>query len=88
MKITDILETMDYGEAPESPQPALDWVAANGGDFGLFIDGNFIKPKGRASFNSNNPANNELIAHLCQAEQADVDSAVAAARAAQVGRAV
>ncbi|MEC8404584.1 MAG: aldehyde dehydrogenase family protein, partial [Verrucomicrobiota bacterium] len=83
MKVTDILETMDYGEAPESPQPALDWVATHQGDFGLFIDGDFIKPKGRASFKSYNPANGELLAHLCQSEQVDVDTAVAAARAAQ-----
>ena len=83
MKVTDILETMDYGQAPESPQPALDWVAAHRGDFGLFIDGDFIKPKGRSSFKSHNPANKELLAHLCQAEQVDVDTAVAAARAAQ-----
>ena len=38
MKVKDILETMEYGEAPESPQAALDWIAGHGDGFGLFID--------------------------------------------------
>ena len=33
MKVTDILETMDYGKAPEDPKPALEWIEKNGKKF-------------------------------------------------------
>ena len=37
MKVKEVLDTMDYGEAPESPKAALDWIAGHEGGFGLFI---------------------------------------------------
>ncbi|MBL6829009.1 MAG: aldehyde dehydrogenase family protein [Puniceicoccaceae bacterium] len=85
MKVTKILETMDYGTAPESSAVALKWIEERGADFGLFINGAFVKPAGRESFATHNPANNELLAKLCQAQTADVDAAVSAARGAQAG---
>jgi aldehyde dehydrogenase (NAD+) len=85
MKVNKILETMDYGTAPESSVAALKWIEERGADFGLFIDGAFVKPAGRESFATHNPANNELLAKLCQAQTADVDAAVSAARGAQTG---
>ena len=85
MKVTKILETMDYGTAPESSAAALKWIEERGADFGLFINGAFVKPAGRESFETHNPANNELLAKLCQAQTADVDAAVSAARGAQAG---
>jgi aldehyde dehydrogenase (NAD+) len=83
MKVNKILETMDYGTAPESSAAALKWIEERGADFGLFINGAFVKPAGRESFATHNPANNELLAKLCQAQSADVDAAVSAARGAQ-----
>ena len=50
MKVNKILETMDYGTAPESSAAALKWIEERGADFGLFIDGAFVKPAGRESF--------------------------------------
>ena len=85
MKVNKILETMDYGTAPESSVAALKWIEERGADFGLFINGAFVKPAGRESFATHNPANNELLAKLCQAQTADVDAAVSAARGAQTG---
>ena len=85
MKVNKILETMDYGTAPESSAAALKWIEERGTDFGLFINGAFVKPAGRESFATHNPANNELLAKLCQAQTADVDAAVSAAREAQAG---
>ena len=29
-KIAQIFESLEYGPAPESPQPALDWLKAHG----------------------------------------------------------
>ncbi len=83
MKVKEILDTMDYGEAPESPQAALDWIAGQTDGFGLFIDGEITKPKGRQSFETKNPANGQVLATLCQAEEEDVDRAVNAAHRAQ-----
>ncbi|MBP52375.1 MAG: aldehyde dehydrogenase [Opitutae bacterium] len=85
MKVKEILETMDYGEAPESPQPALDWIAKHQAKFGLFINGELLKPTGRKSFESKNPASGEFLASICEAEPADIDEAVKAARRAQPG---
>ena len=83
MKVNKILETMDYGTAPESSTVALKWIEERGADFRLFINGVFVKPSGRKSFATHNPANDELLAKLYQAQSGDVDAAVNAARGAQ-----
>ena len=83
MKVKEILDTMEYGEAPESPQAALDWIAGRKGDFGLFIDGKSAKPARRKSFPTRNPANGKVLASVCQASRKDVDRAVEAAHLAQ-----
>ena len=83
MKVTEILETMDYGKAPEDPKPALEWIEKNGAKFGLFINGESNIPEGRKSFETRNPATGKLLATLCQAQADDVDHAMQSARAAQ-----
>ncbi|HVW91863.1 MAG TPA: aldehyde dehydrogenase family protein [Devosia sp.] len=79
-KIAEIFETLEYGPAPESPQPALDWLASHDNHFGHFIDGKWTAP-GEA-FASTNPANGKVLAELTQGTADDVDRAVKAARAA------
>ena len=37
--IREVFQTLDYGPAPESPQPALDWLARHDRRFGQFIGG-------------------------------------------------
>ncbi|MGP6086834.1 aldehyde dehydrogenase family protein [Antarctobacter jejuensis] len=81
MTVKEIFETMDYGPAPESAGDALAWIVDQGSRFGHFIGGTFTDPG--EGFNSRNPATGEVLATLTQATQADVDAAVAAARAAQ-----
>ena len=81
MTVKEIFETMEYGPAPESAEEALSWLVDQGGQFGHFIDGAFTKPG--PGFDSRNPATNEVLASLSQAEQSDVDAAVDAARQAQ-----
>jgi aldehyde dehydrogenase (NAD+) len=82
-KIAEIFESLDYGPAPESPQPALDWLASHGGKFGHFIDGKWTAPG--ETFVSTNPANGEALAEVTNGTAADVDHAVRAARAAFKG---
>jgi aldehyde dehydrogenase (NAD+) len=78
--ITDILDTMDYGPAPEGNGHVLDWLAAHADGFSHFIGGAFTK--GVAFFDVSNPATGEKLARVAQGSAADVDSAVKAARKA------
>ena len=81
MTVSDIFATMDYGTAPENPSEALAWIVDQGARFGHFIGGTMTAPG--TVFESRNPANGEILAHLTQATQEDVDTAVKAARRAQ-----
>jgi aldehyde dehydrogenase (NAD+) len=38
MKVKEILETMDYGKAPESPEQAKEWIEKHSGKMGLYIN--------------------------------------------------
>ena len=82
MSIREHYDAMEYGEAHESAAEALAWIVDQGGQFGHFIDGAFTGPG--EGFESRNPANGEVLASLTQGSAADVDTAVAAARRAQV----
>jgi aldehyde dehydrogenase (NAD+) len=81
--INEILNTMDYGPAPESQKEAQAWLEQRSRKFGLFIDNAWTEPGD--TFASNNPADGSQLAELTQATGADVDRAVAAARAALPG---
>ena len=81
--IQEILNTMDYGPAPESQKEAHAWLDLHQRRFGLFIN-NTWTPSGK-TFASINPADGQELAQLTQATPADVDQAVAAARGAQPG---
>ena len=82
MSVKEILETMDYGPAPESDAVSKAWLAENKGSFGHFINGNFTPPAGER-FATRNPATGETLAELSQGNRADIDRAVESARAAQ-----
>ncbi len=81
--IKEILQTMDYGPAPESTKEAQAWLEAHGRRFGLFVDGAWTDAN--ETFGSFNPADGSELAQVTQASQADVDRAVDAARRAQPG---
>ncbi|WP_090060750.1 aldehyde dehydrogenase family protein [Celeribacter neptunius] len=81
MTVKEIFETMDYGAAPESAAEALAWLVDGGDRFGHFINGAMTDPG--EVFEARNPATGETLAHLTQATEADVDTAVEAARKAQ-----
>jgi len=83
MNVREAFETMDYGTAPEGAAPAQDWLQRHDARFGHFIGGAWVA--GASHFASVNPATGEMLASIAQATAADVDAAVAAARAAQPG---
>ena len=82
--VREAFDSMAWGPAPESAGPALAWLDRHGRSFGHFIGGAFTAP-GPASFATINPATRAELARVSQGSRSDVDSAVAAARAAQPG---
>jgi aldehyde dehydrogenase (NAD+) len=80
--LLDVFKSMEYGPAPESPSAANAWLDEHNRKFGLFINNEWVMPKGAKYFASYNPANEELLAEVVQAGQKDVEAAVAAARTA------
>jgi len=85
MSIADIFETMEYGPAPESAGPAQSWLEAHQRRFGLFVDGAWTEPTPERLFDTVNPASGTPIARITQANEAEVDAAVSAARKAFEG---
>lgn len=81
--IKEILQTMDYGPAPEGTKEALAWLDQHGRRFGLFIDNAWSEAG--ATFATNNPADGSELAQVTQATADDVERAVQAARRAQPG---
>jgi len=85
MTLTEIMETLPYGPAPEAAQPAMDWLKAHKGKFQLFIAGKWRNPASKEWFTTINPATAQKLAEVAQASAADVDEAVKAARKAFAG---
>jgi len=84
--VAKIFETMEYGPAPESAAPALEWIKQHdNGRFGHYIGGRWVAPTEGQYFETINPATKEVLARVAQGNKADVDAAVAVAAAAAPG---
>jgi aldehyde dehydrogenase (NAD+) len=70
-------DIFEYAPAPESRA-----IVKLNGEYGLFINGKWVSPQSKKKFSSLNPATEEVLAKVSQGNQADVDKAVKAARAA------
>ena len=81
MNIMEIFETMEYGPAPEAAAPGLAWIQDHS-PFGLFINNQWVEPASGQYMESINPTTGKTLAQIASANSADVDIAVAAARAA------
>jgi aldehyde dehydrogenase (NAD+) len=66
-----------YAPAPESAS-----IASVKARYELFINGEFVAPTGKKYFPTINPANEEQLSMVADAQKADVDKAVKAARTA------
>ena len=64
--VRQILETLEYGPAPESPAVANAWLDDHGRSFGHFINNTWVKPSGRKTYDSINPATGEKMATTIQ----------------------
>lgn len=83
MKIEEILDSMDYGKAPEDTSPALKWLDAHDWTIRAFINGDFVTHDKPEYFDSINPATGERLAQIQASTQGDIDDAVKAAKKAQ-----
>ncbi len=70
-------DIFEYAPAPESRA-----IVKLNSEYGLFINGKWVPPQSKKKFSSINPATEEVLAKVSQGNQADVDKAVKAARAA------
>ena len=64
--VRDLVGTLSYGPAPESPAVANAWLDDHGRAFGHFIGNKWIKPEGRSTYDSFNPATGEKLATTIQ----------------------
>src|SRR5687767_9237207 len=70
-------DTWQYAPAPESKS-----AATINPQYDLFINGEWVKPSGNKYFDTINPATEEKLSEIAEANVADVDKAVASARKA------
>jgi len=85
MSVKEILDSLEWGPAPESDSFARDWLSEHGPDFGMYIDGGWRHAASGENFETRNPADNQLLGTISQAGEEEVNAAVAAARAALPG---
>ena len=77
MSKIDINKSWKYDEAPESTSHIK-----LKDKYDLFIGGEFVKPLSKKYFNTLNPATNQSIAKIAEANDKDIDKAVKSARKA------
>ncbi|KAK3096828.1 hypothetical protein FSP39_003725 [Pinctada imbricata] len=80
--VSEIFKSMSYGPAPEADNVVKAWLDDHNRAFGHFINGEWVKPEGRKTYQTKNPATGEVLASTIQGEQEDVDMAVKAAEKA------
>ena len=83
MSVAEILESLEYGPAPESDAEARAWLAGHGEGCRLFIGGKWRVPKSAKWFSTVEPATGKRLARIAEGNARDIDSAVRAARKAQ-----
>ena len=76
--INEILNTMDYGPAPESQKEAQAWLEQRSRKFGLFIDNQWTDPG--ETFACYNPADGSQLAELTQGVAGVIQTALGTGR--------
>ncbi len=80
--IRGIFHSLDYGPAPESAEPAMNWLAEHKRTFHPFINGEFRRFTDTAYFETYEPRNGRPLAKIAQCAKFEVDAAVSAAEKA------
>lgn len=64
--VKQLLETLEYGPAPEAPTVAEAWLDDHGWSLGHFIGNQWVKPEGRKTYDTFNPATGQRLASTIQ----------------------
>lgn len=64
--VSKLFDSLEYGPAPESPAVANAWLDDHGRNFGHFINNQWVKPSGRKTYDTINPANGNKLATTIQ----------------------
>jgi len=80
--IVDKFYTMEYGAAPEDPKEAVQWLERHHRRFDAFIGGAWVQPASGKYFETSDPSSGDTLAEVADANAADVEAAVSAARRA------
>ena len=64
--VLEILETMDYGPAPESNSHVKAWLAIHKDGFGHFIGGSFVGSSSKILMDVFNPHDNSILGRVAQ----------------------
>lgn len=80
--VKELLGSLEYGPAPESPAAVEAWLDDHGRSLGHFVGNQWLKPEGRKTYDTCNPATGQRLATTVQGTQEDVDMAVGVARKA------
>src|SRR5260221_7814163 len=84
--VAKLFETMDYGPAPESAAPALEWLKQHGdGRLGHYIGGQWVAPVEGQDFETINPPTTAVLPPVAQGGQAHADPPGTPPRAAAPG---
>ena len=83
MDVLNIIETMDYGPAPESRTEVDQWLDKMDKSFGHYISGEFRQSTKPSHFTTYNPATGEKLARISTGTKKDVHQAVEVAQNAQ-----
>ena len=83
MGVRELMDHLEWGPAPESDVLARALLAERGRDNGMYIDGRWVQPRRGERFDTVNPATGEVLGTIPQADDHEIDMAVAAARNAQ-----
>lgn len=66
--VKQVFKSLEYGPAPESPAVVNAWLDDHDRSFGHFINGDWVKPVGRKTYDTFNPATGEKIATTIQGD--------------------
>ena len=80
--IVEKFHTMDYGEAPEDPKEANQWLERHYRRFNEFIGGAFVAPLSGQYMTTSDPSTGDALAEVALGNTDDVNAAVSAARKA------
>ena len=84
-KVEELLDSLEYGPAPEDDGPMHAWLDSHDRKFGAFINGEWQPTSGQVLHTAIAPSTGEALCEVSEAVASDADAAIQAARTAYPG---